>query len=145
MKKRVNRCSIKLFVIIVSVLFSSGCGTRSTETVGVSEETPLPQFLIGTWQYEGKHKYEGSESVADVFWVYRFVDEKKLLIWAGNDGGTCAYRFIEAELLSIDCSPRMNELMIWSINRDGQDLLIQRLGGPYGDGELLRFERVKTR
>ena len=44
----------------------------------------------------------------------------------GNDGGTCAYESIEAEFLSIDCSPRMTHLMIWAISRDGQDFRIQR-------------------
>jgi hypothetical protein len=123
-------------------LFGSSCGTGSRETLAVSEDTPLSEFIIGRWKYEGKHKYENSEYVADVFWEYTFVDEQKFLIWTGNDGGTCADEFV---LLSIDCSPRMLDLMTWSVKRDGQVLLIQRLNDPYGDGELLKFKRVKTR
>jgi hypothetical protein len=147
-KKTAFENSIKFILIIGSILISSSCGIamRQSEPLDVSEDVPLSENIIGRWKYEGKHKYENSEYVADVFWEYTFVDEKKLLIWTGDDGGTCAYEFIEAELLSIDCSPRMIELMIWSIKRDAQDLLIQRLDSePYGDGELLRFERVTIR
>ena len=145
MKKFAIKNSIRLFVIIVSILFGSSCRTDSKETLAVSEDAPLSEFIIGRWKYEGKHKFENSEYVDDVLWEYTFVNEKKLLIWTVNDGGTCAYEFIEAELLSIDCSPRRIDLMTWSIKRDRQDLLIQRLDAPYGDGELLRFERVKMR
>jgi hypothetical protein len=116
---------------------------EQSESLYVPENVPLSEFIIGRWKYEGKHKFENSEYVADVYWEYTFEDEKKLLIWTGNDGGTCAYQLIEAELLSIDCSPRMIDLMTWSIKRDGQALLIQRLDATYGDGELLRFERIK--
>ena len=145
MKQTAINYSAILILIIGLILFASGCRTRieQSESLYKPENAPLSEFVIGKWKYEGTHKYENSEYIADVFWEYTFVDEKKLLIWTGNDGGTCSYKFIETELLSIDCSSRMIDLMTWSIKRDGQDLLIQRLDSPYGDGELLRFERIK--
>jgi hypothetical protein len=147
MKQTAIKSSATLTLIIGLILTASSCGSRmeQSESLYVPENVPLAEFIIGRWKYEGKHKFENSEYVADVYWEYTFVDEKKFLIWTGNDGGACVYKLIEEELLSIDCSPRMIELMTWSIKRDGQALLIQRLDAPYGDGELLRFERVNMR
>ncbi|MBI5354547.1 MAG: hypothetical protein HZB50_18050 [Chloroflexi bacterium] len=148
MQKTAFENSVKFTLIICSILIATSCsiGIRQNESLDMPEDMPLSEFIIGRWKYEGKHKFESSEYIADVFWEYTFVDETNLLIWTGNDGGTCTYKFIEAELISIDCSPRMIELMTWSVKRDDQDLLIQRLDSEsYGDGELLRFERIPIR
>ena len=148
MKKTILAYLIRLMVMVGFIFVTSSCGTiiSQRESLSVSEDVPLSEFIIGRWEYEGTHKYENSDYVADVSWVYTFVNNKNVLIWTTYDGTTCTYEFVEAELLSIDCSPRMIELMTWSVKRDGQDLLIQRLdNGANGNGELLKFTRVKIR
>jgi len=133
--------------IALLALFIVSCSTHSeqTEPQNISPETPLSEFIIGRWKYEGKYYYEGY-GYSDIFWEYTFVDENIIKIWTGNDGGTCSYSFIESEVISIDCSPRTAELMKWSVKRDSQFLLIQRLKTDnLEDGEQLQFERVEGR
>jgi hypothetical protein len=102
----------------------------------ISVDAPLSQFILGRWKYEG---YGNSDKLVE----YTFVDDKVIKIWTGNDGGTCVYNFIEPEVISIDCSPRMIERMKWSVKRDGQFLLIQQLDTEeLNGGEQLKFERV---
>jgi len=124
--------------MVFSVLFVSSCGieTEQNKPQNISEDIPLSKFIIGKWKYEGKYYYKGY-GYSDIFWEYTFVDDSIIKILTYSDGGTCSYKFIESEVILIDCSPRMIELMSWSVKRDGQFLLIQRTGG-----EELKFERV---
>ena len=132
---------IKLFLIFVTVLVIVSCGIDGERNnfPDVSENMPLSKFMLGKWKYEGKYYFEGY-GYSDIYWEYTFEDDKVIKIWTGYDGGTCTYEFIEEDVISIDCSPRMLELMTWSIRRDGQYLFIQRV-----NEEELRFERVTER
>ena len=136
----------KFFLIAFTVLLLSSCKIEGEENKNpnLSTDTPLSEFIIGRWKYEGKYHYGNSAS--DISWEYTFVDEKVIKIWTGDDGGTCTYEFIEPEMISIDCSPRMMDKMKWSIKRDSQFLLIQRLETEQSKGgEQLKFERVADR
>jgi len=115
----------KLLLIIFLILFASSCGIEKEQNrlPDISEDAPLSEFILGKWKYEGKYYYEGY-GYSDIYWEYTFVDNKVIKIWTGNDGGTCTYKFIEAEVISVDCSPRMLELMTWSVKRDSEYLLI---------------------
>src|SRR5687768_12615429 len=106
MKKTTLVYLVRLALMIGSILVISACRTiiSQRDSRSVSEDAPISEFIIGRWEYEGTHKYEKSDYVADVTWVYTFVDKKNVLIWTTYDGTTCTYEFVEAELLSIDCS-----------------------------------------
>jgi hypothetical protein len=147
MKKSISRNVVRLLLMIFSVLFASNCGIQMEQTKpeDIPADAPLSEFIIGKWKYEGKYYYEGY-GYSDIFWEYTFVDGEVIKIWTGNDGGTCSYKFTEPEVISIDCSPRMTEIMKWSVRRDGQFLLIQRSeSGQSNGGEQLQFERVTGR
>jgi hypothetical protein len=147
MKKSTIRVPVIPFWIVFSVVFVSSCGIQAEQSRldDIPVGAPLSEFIIGRWKYEGKYYYEGY-GYSDIFWEYTFVDEKVITIWTGNDGGTCVYSFIEPEVISIDCSPRMIEQMKWSVKRDNQFLLIQRLDtDELKGGEELKFERVTGR
>ena len=133
--------------MLVSLLFILSCGIfrEQGEPAGFSDDMPLSDFIMGRWKYEGKYYYEGY-GYSDIFWEYTFLEKNVIKIWTGNDGGTCSYKFIEPEVISIDCSPRMIDIMKWSVKRDGQSLLIQRLdNGNLKGGEQLKFQRVSSR
>jgi len=129
---------VRLLLIIFSVLFVSDCSFHigQSKSENISVDAPLSEFILGRWKYEG---YGNSDRSVE----YTFVDDKIIKIWTGYDGGTCVYNFTEPEVISIDCSPRMIEQMKWSLKRDGQFLLIQRLDTEELKGsEQLKFERV---
>lgn len=137
MKKTSINNAIKFLPIFVVILIVANCeSSGETKSIpDISEDISLSEFMLGKWKYEGEYYFEGY-GYSDIYWEYTFVDDKVIKIWTGNDGGICSYEFIEENLISIDCNPRMQELMIWSIRRDGQYLLIQRM-----DEEELRFKR----
>jgi hypothetical protein len=112
---------------------------EQSQSKDIPADAPLTEFIIGRWKYEGKYYYEGY-GYADIDWEYTFVDEKVIKIQTAEDSGTCRYQFIDSGVMSIDCSPRMLDVMTWSVKRDGQFLLIQRNGG-----EELKFERITNR
>ena len=147
MKKSTIHTITKFLLVIFSILLVSGCRAEveRDKTPNVSSDAPLSEFIIGRWKYEGKYYYEGY-GYTDISWEYDFVDDKIITIWTGDDGGTCNYKFTEPEVISVDCSPRMREIMKWSVKRNGQFLLIQRLDSEQlkGGGQL-EFERVTGR
>ncbi|HLO14105.1 MAG TPA: hypothetical protein VK206_04690 [Anaerolineales bacterium] len=147
MKKSNIDITAKFLLIIFSILFVSSCRgeTERNKTPTVANDVPLSEFIKGRWKYEGKYYYEGY-GYSDISWEYTFVDENVIKIRRGDDRGMCTYKFIEPEIISIDCGPRMTEIMKWSLKRDGQFLLIQRLKtDELKGGEQLKFERVTER
>ena len=147
MKKSTINNVVRLLLAFFLAGLVSSCSTQVEQSKprDIPGDTPLSEFIIGRWKYEGQYYFDGY-GYSDIFWEYTFVDESVIKIWTGNDGGTCAYNFIELEVISIDCSPRMIELMKWSLKRDGEFLWIQRLETEELEGgEQLKFERVVER
>jgi len=139
MKKSTISNAARLLLIVFSVLSAFGCEINQAQNQDFPTDAPLSEFIIGRWEYKGEYYFEGYGS-AKIDWEYTFVDDKVIKIRTAEDSGTCSYQFIEPNVMSIDCSPRMLDLMTWSVKRDDQFLLIQRSGG-----EELRFERVTNR
>ncbi len=108
-------------LVLLCVL--SGCSTPATSQVASADE-PLSDFMIGTWKYEGDYTYRGY-TYRDSFWVYSFQRDHVLRIWTKYDSGTCRYEHSAPNKILVDCSPRALDVETWSVERDGEFLLIQ--------------------
>ncbi len=120
-------------VVVICALF--GCAVPATTDAHPDDE-PLSEFIMGAWKYEGDCTQNGY-TYHDCFWVYTFERHNVLRIATENDGGTCRYELSAPGRVSVDCSPRLLDLMTWSIERDEERLWIDMEGW-----EPLPFQRL---
>ncbi len=129
----------------------------------LADDAPLPEFVMGEWQYKGPYSYAGVP-YADTFWRFEFhetnFDDLKLdhelhpgqllrmrfMVDPGNEAGgivLCAYQFVEPELIAADCQ-RLGESRL-SVKRDGDLLLLQWLQWGPGGASLAPLKLTRCR
>ena len=96
------------------------CSPKNDEPVIYPEDTPMSEFIIGTWQIVSVINVENGNPMEVNFPGFRFEDESTV---SYADFYRDFYKFTEPEVIVID-TKRLAQHQVWRLEREENNLIM---------------------
>ena len=117
-KRFFHPAKILLWLVLVCTL--TQCSPQNDEPIVYPEDTPMSEFIIGTWKIVSVTDAKSGNTTVVNFPGFRFEDETTV---SYSDFHRAVYEFAEPDVITVD-NKRVLGIETWRLERKGDNLFI---------------------